>query len=51
MPYFTVSVHNNKAAKVIEGIKGLAIEGYFYIIIMVHSSLKHQFIIVLLTLF
>jgi hypothetical protein len=29
MPYFTVFVHSNEAAKVIEGMKGLAIEGIF----------------------
>jgi hypothetical protein len=30
MPYFTVFVHDNEAAKIIEGIKGLAVEEYFY---------------------
>jgi hypothetical protein len=34
MPYLTVFVHDNEAANVIEGIKGLAVEGYFYQIIV-----------------
>jgi hypothetical protein len=31
MPYFTVFVHNNEAANVMEEIKGKGIEGYFLI--------------------